>query len=417
MKTDFSIFGDTGVRFEQAWACAGGPDEARLRLSRPKRLVQVAIPLRRDDGSLQVFDGWRVVYDDQRGPGKGGVRFHPSVNKEEMISLAFRLMVKCAVADLPFGGANGGVAVDPQQLSKHELERLSRGYVDALVDVLGPDRDILSPDVNTHEGTMAWMVDQYAQHARARVPGAVTGKPVVLGGSRGRGQATARGALTVLDAVFRALGRETTGLRFAVAGLGNAGGKLLSLLAQRDVPVVAVSDSKGGVRRDAGLPVEWVLAMKKERGSLARVTAEDARAVGVERISPEDVLSAPADILAPCALGGQIHGANAGLVMASTVLEVANGPITAEGEQQLLSRGVLILPDLVVNCGGVTASYFEWVQNRQGLYWSEERLNTLLDERMDGLAKELVHTARQKNVPLTTAAYVMGLERLTGALT
>lgn len=414
------LFDDARSRLEEIFTRLEVEDDVRERLLRPATALQVSVPVRMDDGRLRVFDGWRVHYNTILGPAKGGIRFHPQVNRTEVTTLAFWMTVKCAVVGLPFGGGKGGVQVDPKTLTALELERLSRGYMRAIADVVGPDRDIPAPDVNTNETVMGWMADEYDAIVRAQVPAAITGKPVELGGSRGRVAATGRGALQVLDLWAAREGRDPSELSVAVQGFGNAGYHFARLARERGYRIVAVSDSQGAIYNADGLEPGAVWEHKtRERELRGMVYCEESvlREEDVERISPEALLALDVDVLALAALEDQVHADNAGDVRADVVLEIANGPVTSDGDRVLDERGITVLPDVLVNAGGVIVSWLEWIQNRTGDYWDEETVNARLAERLGREAEAVLDLAAREGVSARTGAYLHGIGRLAAAIT
>ncbi|HER35423.1 MAG: Glu/Leu/Phe/Val dehydrogenase [Halothiobacillaceae bacterium] len=394
-------------------------EDARRRLSQPNRVVEVEIPLRMDNGSLKVFTGWRSLYDNTRGPGKGGIRYHPSVTVDEVAALSFWMTVKCAVVDLPFGGAKGGICVDPKQLSRLELERLSRGYIRALLDVLGPDRDIPAPDVNTNETIMGWMADEYRQAAGRHQRAVITGKPPGHGGSLGRTAATGRGALQVLDIWERRQGRADQRPRVAVQGFGNAGFHFARLAHDAGYRVVAISDSRGAIHRDDGLDPLAIWDRKRESMHLSGgVYCQDSvcAEVEVDQLTNDELLALDVDILVLAALENAVTEKNVDSIRAPTVLEIANGPINHAADRMLTARGVDVIPDVLANSGGVIVSHLEWVQNRMGDYWSEKEIDRRLAERLGEQADLVFERAVTENEPLRSAAYRQGIERIAIAM-
>jgi glutamate dehydrogenase (NADP+) len=383
--------------------------ETLLRLSAPRRTLEISIPLRMDDGSLRVFRGYRVQYDDSRGPFKGGIRFHPQVDLAEVKSLALWMTLKCAVVDIPFGGGKGGVEVDPRQLSMAELERLSRAYVRGIADVIGVDRDVPAPDVYTNSRTMAWMADEYAALVRRLEPGVITGKPVGRGGSLGRDDATGRGGYYVCKEVEAMRGWRPADITVAVQGFGNAGQHVARLLHDDGYKVVAVSDSKNGVWLPAGLDVPAVIAHKRAHRELPLPD-------GGKTIRNAELLHLDVDVLVPAALEDQLTGDNAAGVRAKVVLELANGPTTAAAESILHDKGVLVVPDVLANAGGVTVSWFEWLQNRAGAYWALEDVHRRLHTVMQSQFHVLHGRMTELGAPMRTAAHAVALERLDQAL-
>lgn len=393
--------------------------ETILRLSLPKSISVVSIPLRMDDGTLRLFTGYRVQHDATRGPAKGGIRFHPNVSLDEVKSLAFWMTVKCAVAGLPFGGAKGGVIVDPRKLSRLELERLSRGYIRAVADVIGADRDVPAPDVNTNATIMGWMADEYAQIERRHAPGVITGKPVELGGSLGREEATGRGALQVLLNWVSQKGLKPGNMRVVVQGFGNAGYHFARLAAEAGFTIVGLSDSRGGIRSESGLDPVQIMHHKRSRRELKAMLYCDASVCEEaehEVLTASEVLMQQADILVLAALENQITGDNAGQVGADMVLEIANGPVTPQADAILAARGIDVLPDVLCNAGGVVVSYFEWLQNRTGLYWNEGKVNAVLEAMLLEQAEKVFDLAQVGKMSLRRAAYVQGVRRIDAAM-
>ena len=409
-----ALLSDASQRLDRALRYLDLSEDAILHLRSPKASLSVSIPVRMDDGSLQVFAGYRVRYDDTRGPTKGGVRFHPQVNLDEVQSLAFWMTFKCAALNLPYGGAKGGITVNPKTLSPMELERLSRGYIDAIADFIGPNVDILAPDVYTNPRIMSWMMDQYSIICRQFSPGVVTGKPLAIGGSQGRDTATGQGAFFVIDTVMTSQGRSPQKTTVAVQGFGNAGAVVAMLLAEAGYKVVAVSDSHGGIYAKQGLDVASVHRFKQENKEIQAVYCQNTvcNLVDHELISNEELLNLEVDILIPAALENQITEQNADQIRASYIFEVANGPISVAADDILATKGVLVYPDVLVNAGGVTVSYFEWVQNRSGLYWSEATVKEQLREKMVQETKAIEAVAKTYQVSARTAAYIHALNRI-----
>ncbi len=412
------VFTDALRTLDRAAEVGGIDTEVVERLRHPRAILQVAVPVRLDDGSLQTFTGYRVRHDDTRGPAKGGIRFHPDVSLAEVEALALWMTLKCALVDIPFGGAKGGVVVDPKALSAMELERLSRGFVTALGDFVGPDTDIPAPDVYTNEMVMGWMVDEHSRARGRRVPAMITGKPIALGGSRGRSEATGRGAYEAIKVVEEREGWEPADTTVAVQGFGNAGQSVARLLHADGYRVVAVSDSQGGIRSDDGLDVPALADAKARKRELTDVYADGAvgDADDVEQITNDDLLALDVDVLVPAALEGAITEENAKAVRARWIVEVANGPVTSAADAVLADQGVTVLPDILANAGGVTVSYFEWVQNRQGLAWSLGEVRERLREVMRRATEEVLDHAAEEDVDLRTAAYVLALRRLEEAI-
>ncbi|MDR9498017.1 MAG: Glu/Leu/Phe/Val dehydrogenase [Hydrogenovibrio sp.] len=393
-------------------------EEVITRLSVPKRSIKASIPVRMDDGTLQMFTGYRVQYDDTRGPTKGGIRYHPRVNMDEVTSLSFWMTVKCAIAGLPFGGAKGGITVHPKDLSQLELERLSRGYIRAFADVIGETRDIPAPDMYTNATIMGWMADEYSVLSRRQVPGIITGKPIYLNGSQGRTQATGQGALFCLDEYARRNGWDRNKTTLAVQGFGNAGYHFARLAQAEGYKVVAVSDSVGAIHDPNGLQVDHVKYYKEETNTLHSVYCDGTvcNEVAHEVISNQELLSLDVDVLVLAAMENQITQENAEDIRANSVLEIANGPISPQADEILQHNGIAVIPDVLANAGGVTVSYFEWVQNRAGFYWEEAEVQQRLSKIMRREANLVYDLADKFDCSLRTSAYIHGVERLAGAI-
>ncbi|MDX1299850.1 MAG: Glu/Leu/Phe/Val dehydrogenase [Pseudomonas sp.] len=410
---------DVPTFLESIFERLNAADDVRQRLACAKLTAQVSIPVRMDDGALKVFQGWRVQYDDTRGPTKGGVRFHPKVSAEKVTHLSFWMTIKCAVVDLPFGGAKGGICVDPKGLSKLELERLSRGYIRAIHDLIGPDRDIPAPDVNTNATVMGWMADEYAQIERRQVPAMITGKPMGLGGSAGRVTATGRGALQVLQLWAKRENKSPEKLRIAVQGFGNAGYHFARLAHDAGYRIVAISDSKGAIYDEEGLAPQPIWEHKNQTRELKGMVycdesvCEQSKA---ESIDQQKLLELDVDVLVLAALENAVNEDNAERIKAKVILEIANGPVTSKADQLLAEAGVLILPDVLVNAGGVIVSHLEWVQNRTGDYWTEGTIEQRLDERIGQAAEACFARAEEQQVSMRTAAYLQGVARIAEAM-
>ncbi|MBE9028344.1 Glu/Leu/Phe/Val dehydrogenase [filamentous cyanobacterium LEGE 11480] len=413
-----SLLADASQHLTEAFKHTQLSPDAITSLQQPKANLAVSIPVRMDDGSLQVFSGYRVHYDNTRGPYKGGVRFHPQVSLDEVQSLAMWMTFKCAVMDLPFGGGKGGITVDPKALSKLELERLSRGYIDAIASFIGIDLDIMAPDVYTNAMVMGWMMDQYSQIKQRQVLGVVTGKPLSLGGSVGRDTATATGAFHVIQTVLPKLGRDPQSTTVAVQGFGNAGSELAALLCRAGYKVVAVSDSKGGIYAAQGLDILSVREYKRSTRKMQAIYCDGSicNMGQARKITNEELLQLDVDVLIPAALENQITAQNVQHIRAKILFEVANGPISFTASQTLVARGVKIFPDILVNAGGVTVSYFEWVQNRTGWYWTIDEVNERLRNRMEKETEHIWEIAQTQGISHRTAAYVHALRRLGTAI-
>ena len=413
-----SLFADAMTRLDKALQHVSISPEAIERLRYPKASLSVSIPVRLDSGELKVFQGYRVRYDDTRGPTKGGIRYHPNVSLDEVQSLAFWMTFKCAAIGIPFGGAKGGIAVNPKALSRLELERLSRGYIDAIADFIGPDTDIPAPDVYTNATIMGWMMDQYSIISRRFSPAVVTGKPTAIGGSLGRETATAMGAYFVIRSLmtkYQKLPQVTT---VAIQGFGNAGAVLAQLLYEAGYKVVAVSDSKGAIYNPQGLDIPSVRAYQQAHKGIEAVYCQESVCNLGDRqiLSNSELLTLDVDVLIPAALENQITLANAHQIKAGFIFEVANGPVNSAADLILQQNGVCVVPDILVNSGGVTVSYFEWLQNRSGLYWSLDDINHRLQTKMEAETSQIVDLAQDLSLSLRTAAYVHALKRLAAAI-
>jgi len=385
------------------------PDVDALEpLRHPRRQVIVSVPVMMDDGHLKVFDGYRVIYDNSRGPGKGGIRYHPDVNLDDCTALAAWMAWKCAIVDIPFGGAKGGVACDPQKLSQGELERITRRYISEIFDLIGPTVDIPAPDVGTSPKVMAWVMDTFSMKKGYVEPGVVTGKPIALGGSGGRLEATGRGLLFVTRETLRRVGRDLNGARVAIQGFGNVGSNAAKLLHSAGACVVAVSDVSGAIYNERGLDMPRVLAYYRE-------TAQLSGFPGTRLLDNQELLRLPVDVLLPAAMEGQINGDNASDIRARIIVEGANGPTTPDGDEQLARRGVLVVPDILANAGGVVVSYFEWVQDRYGYFWKEAEVNERLEEKMVAAFDAVWSTKERFEVDARTAAYILAVERIIEA--
>lgn len=409
-----NIFEDAISRLDKACKESDIYPEAIEQLKHPKQVLEVSIPVRMDDGSLKVFKGFRVRHMDFRGPTKGGIRFHPNVDREEVLALAFWMSFKCAVVGIPYGGAKGGVCVDPKSLSRLELERLARAYVERIADFIGPDVDIPAPDVYTNAMIMGWMMDEYSMIRRKRTPAVITGKPIPLGGSLGRDDATGRGAYYCIKEMERKCAWNPKEITVAVQGFGNAGQHVARLLFADGYKVVAISDSQGGIFRREGFDVPSIMHMKEESKQVKAVYCEGSvcEAIEAKKISNEELLELDVDILIPSALENQITAENAPRIKAKNIVEVANGPINSEADLILLERGIEIIPDILANAGGVVVSYYEWVQNRSGHYWHEDEVHQKLRETMSKAFQKVLAIKEEKQLDMRTAAYVCALDSI-----
>lgn len=407
------VLADAQKRLQSIYERLDVSNDARERLAQPQRLLQFSIPVRMDDGSLRVFQGWRVQYDCTRGPAKGGIRFHPDVNADEVTALSFWMAIKCAVVDLPYGGGKGGVRCNPKELSRMELERLSRGYMRGVYELVGPDLDIPAPDVNTDATVMGWMEDEHTLIARRQLPGVITGKPIGLGGSLGRVEATGEGALQVLNIWTNKLKKKAKKLTVAVQGFGNVGYHFARAAEEYGYHIVAVSDSKYTVYNADGLDIKAVKT-GTEHGSL-EPHCKGRRSEG-KTLERDALLSLDVDILVLAALENAVHKDNVDDIKAPLILEVANGPVSSKAEAALAKRDVTVIPDVLANTGGVIVSYFEWIQNRTGHYWSADKVSELMGKRIGEQAKMIFQLAEKEQVNLRTATYMQGIQRITEAM-
>jgi glutamate dehydrogenase (NADP+) len=412
------IFHDAIRRLDRALQFARIDDEAVEKLKLPKAVIEVSIPVRMDDGSLRVFTGYRVRHDDTRGPGKGGIRYHPDVDLDEVKALAFWMTCKCAVVGIPYGGAKGGITVNPKELSRLELERLSRGFIQQIADFIGPETDVPAPDVYTNSMIMGWMMDEYSKIRRQRTPAVITGKPIPLGGSLGREDATGRGAYYCIKELEALRDWQPHEIRVAVQGFGNAGQHVAQLLHADGYRIVAVSDSQGAIYKPDGFDVPSLTYMKNQSRRLQAVYCDGSvcQVVEADKISNADLLELDVDLLIPAALENQITAENASRVRAPVLVEVANGPTTSEADEILNKKQTLVVPDILANAGGVTVSYFEWVQNRAGYYWPAEEVHQKLRVIMSREFHAVHELAQKHSLDMRTAAYVHALSRLGEAI-
>jgi glutamate dehydrogenase (NADP+) len=402
-----SLFADALRRLDRAASFLNLSPEILDHLKHPRRITEASISVRMDNGSVRYFTCYRVLDDDTRGPGKGGIRFHPQVTLDEVKSLAFWMTCKCAVVGIPFGGGKGGVIVDPHQLSRMELERLSRGYIRAVGHAIGPDTDVPAPDVYTNARIMGWMMDEYSHMVGKRTPAVITGKPISMGGSLGRDDATGRGGYYCLKELEVMRGWNPNEISVAIQGFGNAGQHVARMLYADGYKIVAISDSRGGISDVAGLDIPRLIEEKVRTG---RINGE-----GYARVSNEEILELPVDVLIPAALENQLLRENAPRVRASVILELANGPTTSEADTILHSNGTLVIPDILGNAGGVTVSYFEWVQNKTCLAWSEEEVHSRLREIMTKEFRLVYDIMQEHEIDMRTAAYIHAVSRIAAA--
>ncbi|ALA50951.1 Glu/Leu/Phe/Val dehydrogenase [Shouchella clausii] len=385
----------------------GYPDEMYELLKEPVRMLTVRIPVRMDDGSTKIFTGYRAQHNDAVGPTKGGVRFHPDVSEKEVKALSIWMSLKAGIVNLPYGGGKGGIVCDPRQMSFREVERLSRGYVRAISQIVGPTKDIPAPDVFTNSQIMAWMLDEYSRIREFDSPNFITGKPLVLGGSHGREAATAKGVTICIMEAAKKKGIDLEGARVIIQGFGNAGSFLAKFMADAGALVVGIADAYGALYAEEGLDIDYLLDRRDSFGTVTNLFKDT--------ITNEELLEKDCDILVPAAIENQITSHNAGKLKAAIVVEAANGPTTLEATQILAERGILLVPDVLASAGGVTVSYFEWVQNNQGYYWTDEevegRLRTVLTEAFNNI----YNLALRRKVDMRLAAYMVGVRRMAEA--
>lgn len=395
-------------QIEHAASLLNLPKEAVEILKHPKRVLSVTFPVKMDNGQVRVFEGYRSQHNDAVGPTKGGIRFHPDVTLDEVKALSMWMSFKCGVVGLPYGGGKGGVICDPREMSKGELERVSRGFMEAIADIVGPEKDIPAPDVYTTPQIMGWMMDTFSRLKGFNSPGVITGKPLIIGGSKGRNEATARGCVFAIQEALKDMGKTPEGATVAIQGFGNAGRIAAKLLSELGCRIVAVSDSRGAIYDPQGLDLDRVEELK-DQGDLSAYGTSFA-------IQPEKLLELDVDILVPAALENVITSANAAQIKARIVAEAANGPTTPEADEILFGNGVKVIPDILANAGGVTVSYFEWVQNLMNYYWSEEEVNLKLKTAMTEAYRAVQDLATQYKTDLRTAAYMISMERISKAM-
>jgi glutamate dehydrogenase len=385
----------------------GYPDEVFELLKEPLRLLTVRMPIRMDDGKVKIFTGYRAQHNDAVGPTKGGVRFHPEVSEDEVKALSIWMSLKCGIVDLPYGGGKGGIICDPREMSFRELERLSRGYVRAISQIVGPTKDIPAPDVFTNSQIMAWMMDEYSAIREYESPGFITGKPLVLGGSHGRETATAKGVTIVIREAAQKRGIALEGARVVVQGFGNAGSFLAKFMHDAGAKVIGISDAYGGLYDPDGLDIDYLLDRRDSFGTVTKLFKDT--------ITNQQLLELDCDVLVPAAIENQITKNNAHNIKAGIVVEAANGPTTLEATKILTERGVLLVPDVLASAGGVTVSYFEWVQNNQGYYWSEEEVHQKLELVMTKAFDNVYTTSQNRGIDMRLAAYMVGVRKMAEA--
>lgn len=407
MAENLNLFTSTQNVIKEALTRLGYTEEMYELLKEPLRMMTVRIPVKMDDGSVKIFTGYRAQHNDAPGPTKGGVRFHPEVNEEEVKALSMWMTLKAGIVDLPYGGGKGGVVCDPRQLSMREIENISRGYVRAISQIVGPTKDIPAPDVYTNSQIMAWMMDEYSRIREFDSPGFITGKPLALGGSHGREKATAQGVTICIHEAAKKRNIDIKGARVIVQGFGNAGSFLSKFMHDAGAIVVGISDAYGGLYDPAGLDIDYLLDRRDSFGTITTLFENT--------ITNQQLLEMDCDILVPAAISNQITAENAHNIKASIVVEAANGPTTLEATKILSERGILLVPDVLASSGGVTVSYFEWVQNNQGYYWTEEEVNKKLHDNLTKAFNNIYETAQTRGVNMRLAAYMVGVRRAAEA--
>jgi glutamate dehydrogenase (NAD(P)+) len=405
MASERNVFGAMLQEFEGAARILDLDPGIWKILTKPKRQIIVSCPVQMDNGAIEVFTGYRVQYNITLGPAKGGIRYHPDVTLDEVTALAAWMTWKCAVAQLPFGGGKGGVICDPRKMSQRELEALTRRYTAEIIDAVGPDKDIPAPDVNTNEQIMAWFMDTYSMHVGQATTAVVTGKPIEMGGSQGRREATGRGVMIITRESAKYLGLDLQGARVAIQGFGNVGSVAADLLDDMGAKIVAATDWKGGVYNPRGLDIKALLAHTAQQRTVDGFS-------GAEPLANEELFKLDVEILIPAALEEQITAANMRDIRAKLIVEGANGPTAPEAHQYLHEKGVFIVPDILANAGGVSVSYFEWVQDRHGYFWPENEVNQRLEAKMCEAFNVVLATAGRYNVDMRTAAYIVAINRV-----
>jgi glutamate dehydrogenase/leucine dehydrogenase len=411
MSANYNPFDNVIKTIDTAAAILGYEEDDYAFLKYPERELKVSLPVKMDDGSTKIFQGYRVQHNTVRGPAKGGIRYHVSVTDDEVRALAAWMTFKCSVVNIPFGGGKGGIIVDPFTLSKKELESLTRRYTAAIAPIIGPDKDIPAPDVGSTPEIMSWIMDTYSLLQGHTVTGVVTGKPVQIGGSLGRGEATGRGVMLYIKMILSKLGISMKGTTVAVQGMGNVGSISAKHLFGEGMKVVAVSDISGGIYNPDGLNIPAILKHVSVRGTLLSTYQEE----GMQRLSNQELLSLPVTVLVPAAMENQINADNGDDIRAKVIVEGANGSTTAEADEILNQKGIVLIPDILANAGGVIASYFEWVQDMQYLFWTEEEVNSKLAQYIETAFNAVYDIAEEKGVSLRTGAYLIAIKRVVEA--
>jgi glutamate dehydrogenase len=404
---NLNVLESTQAVVHEALNKLGYPEEVYELLKEPLRMLTVRIPVRMDDNSVKIYTGYRAQHNDAVGPTKGGIRFHPDVTEDEVKALSIWMSLKSGIVDLPYGGGKGGIICDPREMSFRELERLSRGYVRAISQLVGPNKDIPAPDVFTNSQIMAWMMDEYSRIREFDSPGFITGKPIVLGGSHGRESATAKGVTICIREAAKKRGISIEGARVVIQGFGNAGSFLAKFMHDAGAKVIAISDAYGALHDPDGLDIEYLLDRRDSFGTVTKLFKDT--------ITNQELLELDCDILVPAAIENQITASNAHQIKAQIIVEAANGPTTLEATKILTERDILIVPDVLASAGGVTVSYFEWVQNNQGYYWSEEEVERKLEEIMVRSFENVYQTSRTRLVDMRLSAYMVGVRKMAEA--
>lgn len=407
MAENLNLFTSTQEVIKESLNKLGFGDEMFELLKEPIRMLTVRVPVKMDDGSIKVFTGFRAQHNDSVGPTKGGVRYHPSVTEEEVKAMSLWMTIKCGIVNLPYGGGKGGIVCDPRTMSMGEIERLSREYVRAISQIVGPTKDIPAPDVFTNSQIMAWMMDEYSRLRENDSPGFITGKPIVLGGSQGREKATAQGVTICIEEAAKKRGLKLEDARIVIQGFGNAGSFLSKFLYDAGAKIVGISDAYGALHDPEGLDIDYLLDRRDSFGTVTTLFENT--------ISNKELFEIDCDIIVPAAVANQITAENAPNIKASIVVEAANGPTTEEATRILTDRGILLVPDVLASAGGVTVSYFEWVQNNQGYYWKEEEVNTRLREKLVQAFDNVYNLHNSRRVNMRLAAYMLGLRNVAEA--
>lgn len=412
MKQSYNPYDNVLKVVQDAAAILGYSDSDIEAIKYPERELKVSIPVRMDDGTTHVFQGYRIQHSTSRGPAKGGIRFHPDVNADEVRALAAWMTFKCAVVNIPYGGGKGGVVCDPSKLSENEIRAITRRYTAAIAPLIGPEQDIPAPDVGTNAAVMGWIMDTYSMLKGHCIHGVVTGKPLELGGALGRNEATGRGVMFTTLNILKKLGIPSEGTTVAIQGAGNVGSVSAKLLHEAGLKVVAISDVSGGIYNPDGLDIPAILSyLAADRRNLLKDFNED----GTTHISNKELLELPVTVLVPAALENQINAGNAGKIQAKLIVEAANGPTTSEADEILAKRGIEVVPDILANAGGVVVSYFEWVQNIQSVSWTEDEVNKKLKDIMDAAFESVWDLTQEKHTTLRMGAYLIALKRVVDA--